>query len=215
MCSLRIWGPRRMSPFIFSIWRVFLQQSPYVQNARIRVQGPLSLSCSSIQSHEGTQWVLASLVSSIISVRTIISNLTLITVWKNVFHLTRPSFSTALAETRSNFIRHKGLVEEQANLLRFDQFRRDHEKAELQFAQHEKVEIQRQQMETLEWLAMTSETTPATDQELYASKRKGNPTSGQWLSSCRVYQEWIDPQTTHIPCIWLNGKPGAGMRLCL
>jgi len=67
-------------------------------------------------------------------------------------------------------------------------------------------------MEVLEWLAMTStETTPATDQEYYASKRKDYPASGQWLSSCCEYQEWINPQTTHIPCIWLNGKPGAGM----
>ena len=68
----------------------------------------------------------------------------------------------------------------------------------------------------MERLAMTStDATPAIDQEYYAGKRKDYPASGHWLSRCRDYQEWIDPQTTHIPCIWLNGKPGAGMRLLL
>ena len=148
--------------------------------------------------------------------RTIFSELTLIAVWKSVFHLTRPSFSAALAEIRTNFLRHRGLVEEQAHLLQFDLFRRYHENAELHFKQQEKDEIKRQKMEVMEWLAMaTTETTPATDQEYYASKRKDYPASGQWLSRCREYQEWVDPQTTHIPCIWLNGKPGAGMRLFL
>ena len=61
----------------------------------------------------------------------------------------------------------------------------------------------------------STETTPATDQEYYVSKRKDYHASGQWLSSCHEYQEWIDPQTTHIPCIWLNGRPGAGMGLWL
>ena len=148
--------------------------------------------------------------------KTISLGLTLITVWRAVFHITRPSFSAALAAICTNFLRHKDLVERQANLLHFDLFCRHHEEAELQFKKQEEAEIQRQQMEVLEWLAMAStETTPATDQEYYASKRKDYPASGQWLSSCREYQEWIDPQTTHIPCIWLNGKPGAGMGLCL
>ena len=137
-------------------------------------------------------------------------------MWRTVFNLTRPSFSAALSEIRTNFLRHKDLVEKQANLLHFDLFRKHHEEAELRFKQQEKVEIQKQQMEVMEWLTMTStETTPATDQEYYASKRRDYPASGQWLSCCREYQEWIDPQTTHIPCIWLNGKPGAGMRLLL
>ena len=121
-----------------------------------------------------------------------------------------------LADIRTNLLRHKDLVEKQASLLHFDLFRRQHEEAELRFKQQEKVEIQRQKMEVMEWLAMTSvEATPAKDQEYYAGKRKDYPASGQWLSSCREYQEWIDPQTTHISCIWLNGKPGAGMGLLL
>ena len=141
---------------------------------------------------------------------------TQITVWRTVFDITRPSFTAALAEIRTNFLRHKDLVEKQANLLHFDSFHRHHEEAELHFKQQEKVEIQRQKLEVMDWLAMTStETSPATDQEHHASKRKDYPASGQWLSRCREYQEWIDHQTTHIPCIWLNGKPGAGMRLFL
>ena len=151
-------------------------------------------------------------------------------MWRTVFDIARPSFSAALAEIRTNFLHHKDLVEKQANLLHFDQFRRHHEEAELHFdsfrrhheeaelhfKQQEKEQIRKQKLEVMEWLEMTSaETSPATDQEHYASKRKDYPASGQWLSGCREYQEWIDPQTTHIPCIWLNGKPGAGMRLFL
>jgi len=137
-------------------------------------------------------------------------------VWRVVFDIARPKFSAVLADIRTNLLRHKDLVEKQANLLHFDQFRRQHEEAELRFRQQEKVEIQRQKMEVLEWLAMTpTETTPARDQEYYAGKRRDYPTSGQWLSGCREYQEWIDPQTTHISCMWLNGKPGAGMVLRL
>jgi len=135
-----------------------------------------------------------------------------ITVLRIAFDITRPRFSAALAEIRTNFLRHKDLVEKQASLLHFDLFRRYHADAELRFKEQEEAEIQKQKMEVMEWLAMAStETTPATDQEYYVSKRKDYPASGQWLSCCREYQEWIDPQTTHISCIWLTGKPGAGI----
>ena len=141
---------------------------------------------------------------------------TYLSVWRTVFDITHPGFSAALAEIRTNFLHHKDLVEKQANLLHFDSFRRHHEEAESRFKQQEKEEIRKQKLEVMEWLEMTSaETSPATDQDCYASKRKDYPASGQWLSHCHGYQEWIDPQTTHIPCIWLNGKPGAGMRLFL
>jgi len=144
----------------------------------------------------------------------VFSELTHATVWIAVFDIARPKFSAVLADIRISLLRHKDLVEKQANLLQFEEFRKQYEMSELRFREQEKVEIQRQQMEALEWLAMTpTETMPTGDQEYYASKRRDYPASGQWLSSCHVYQEWIDPQTTHISCIWLNGKPGAGMGL--
>jgi len=135
-----------------------------------------------------------------------------VTVWRVVFDIARAKFSAVLADIRTNLLRHKDLVEKQANLLHFDQFRRQHEKAELRFRQQGKVEIRRQKMEVLKWLAMApKETTTAGDQEYYAGKRKDYPTSGQWLSRCCEYQEWTDPQKSHISCMWLNGKPGVGM----
>jgi len=138
--------------------------------------------------------------------------LTHIIVWRTVFDIARPKFSAMLADIRTNLLRHKDLVEKEASLLHFDLFRRQYEEGELRFKQQEKKEIQRQRMEVLEWLEITpTATTPATDQEYYANKRRDYPASGQWLSSCCEYQEWLDPQTTHISCIWLNGKPGAGM----
>ena len=70
-----------------------------------------------------------------------------------------------------NVCLYKDLVEKQANLLHsihsIDTMKRQNYSSSKQ----EKVEIQRQEMEVIEWLAMAStETTPATDQEYYASK---------------------------------------------
>lgn len=50
-----------------------------------------------------------------------------------------------------------------------------------------------------------------TDQEHAAEIRRDFPEAGRWLLLRDQVKEWMDPLSTKIPLLWLNGIPGAGM----
>lgn len=132
------------------------------------------------------------------------------TEWKEIFSITWSGFQPALQEIRTNLLRHKSLVENQASLLQFEEFRKAYEVAESHFQNIERTERLRQTQELLEWLGMTGNSSPITDHERFTDIWKDYSSSGQWLHNCDGYRKLCDPNAD-VPAVWLHGIPGSGM----
>ena len=71
----------------------------------------------------------------------------------------------------------------------------------------EEAERDKRMLSVINWLS------PADvdhDQEALVAVRQEHPGSGLWLFANDQVKTWIDPDSSLVPCLWLNGIPGAG-----
>jgi hypothetical protein len=61
--------------------------------------------------------------------------------------------------------------------------------------------------EVMTWLSAHD---AISDQESAAKIRREHPLTGLWLLQERQVKTWLDPQTSLVLMLWMNGKPGAG-----
>lgn len=128
-------------------------------------------------------------------------------MWKQIFHATWKTFRPKFQATLSNLQRHKILLENQANLLFFQQYQVDREKTELEFRNIEHQTELNRQSAVANWLAQADS---ESDQRVAASVRQENSGSGRWLLEQQQMKRWLDPKYTLLPLLWINGRPGAG-----
>ena len=62
-------------------------------------------------------------------------------------------------------------------------------------------------LSVLNWLSSTDVNL---DQETYIAIREDDPDSGLWILHNEKIKAWANPDSALIPCLWLNGIPGAG-----
>lgn len=68
-------------------------------------------------------------------------------------------------------------------------------------------EEKRRRREVYSWLAAADS---AEDQETATETRSKYPTTGSWIFRELLVKTWCDPSSQSEPCLWINGKPGAG-----
>ena len=59
----------------------------------------------------------------------------------------------------------------------------------------------------MNWLSSTDVNL---DQETHVAVRDEDPGSGLWILHNEKIKAWANPDSVLIPCLWLNGIPGAG-----
>jgi len=107
----------------------------------------------------------------------------------------------------SSLSRHKVLVESQASLEEYEQSQAARLVAQNNFDQIAKAERNRR------FLAITEKihaATSLTDHEYLLEILKEYPRTGRWILDCATLKDWMNPSSTKVPLLWLNGIPGAG-----
>jgi hypothetical protein len=97
-------------------------------------------------------------------------------------------------------------VENQASLIHFEQYQEDRIKTEANFRKIQEEGNRHQQMTVANWLSAAGSTA---DQRLESSRIRC-PQSGLWLLQDGQVKRWMDSSYPLSPCLWINGKPGAG-----
>jgi hypothetical protein len=128
-------------------------------------------------------------------------------VWKQVFHAVWKTFRTRFDAILLNLQRHKQLLESQAHLIHWAQYREDRAKTKANFQKIQDEGYLRQQLAVSNWLCAANS---AADQDQASSARAEYPRSGHWLLGETAVKKWMDPSFPLSPFLWVNGKPGAG-----
>jgi hypothetical protein len=131
-------------------------------------------------------------------------------VWKQLFHATWKTFRTKFSGILANLRRHKLLVESQANIIQFEEIQRARTAAEAHVRALQEAELKNMQVVLRSWLSAASSDM---DQENAAKVRGDYPNTGRWLLTKDLVRSWCEPNSSSIPLLWLNGKPGAGMKI--
>ncbi|KAF4535903.1 Ankyrin repeat protein [Lasiodiplodia theobromae] len=142
-------------------------------------------------------------------------------VWKQLFHATWKTFRTDFQAILKSLQSHKRLLDSQGILIGAQEIQKVREQIEngIQESQiiREQIENERQQRQKDEetrrrrevstWLAAADS---IEDQETATEARSKYPTSGVWMVRERLVTRWCDLHSQSEPCLWINGKPGAG-----
>ena len=79
------------------------------------------------------------------------------------------------------------------------------------FAAIEMADRQNKRITVTNWLSAAD---ARLDQEVSASIRCDNPSTGLWVLQDDKMKPWLDPNNQMSPMLWMNGMPGAGMSRC-
>ena len=108
---------------------------------------------------------------------------------------------------RDSFIRHRSLLESEANLAHFEEAQIAREQAIDAQLKAEESQQRKLMIDVDAWLA------PAgckRDHERYLVIQHEYPNTGNWLLRARQVRKWLDPLCSDVPVVWLYGIPGAG-----
>ena len=111
---------------------------------------------------------------------------------------------------RDNFIRHKSLLESEANLAHFEEAQIAREQAMDAQLKAEKSQQRKLMIDVDAWLAPGG---CKRDHERYLAIQHDYPNTGNWLLKALQVKKWLDPLCTDVPVVWPYGIPGAGKRV--
>jgi len=99
------------------------------------------------------------------------------------------------------------LIESQANVLEIQAAQAARSNAEEAFKQMFLAQRNTQYNGTQDWLSAVNMNI---DHEGYSAVRQEHPSAGKWMLTNDKIKSWLDPDSSTISRIWLNGIPGAG-----
>lgn len=126
--------------------------------------------------------------------------------WRQLFRSVWKDFKTRFQNILDDLRRYRSLIETQANLIQIQESQREHSRNRESFSKMEEAERDKRMLSVINWLS------PADvdhDQEALVAVRQEHPGSGLWLFANDQVKTWIDPDSSLVPCLWLNGIPGA------
>lgn len=132
--------------------------------------------------------------------------------WKHLFKSAWKDFKTSFQHILDDLSRHKLLVESQANLIQIQEAQADRAFIRNQFNMAEDANRQKRYLDVMNWLSAADS---VIDQEAAARVRSEVPSTGQWILQDAKVKAWVDPNSSLIPILWMNGIPGAGMSFIL
>ncbi len=130
------------------------------------------------------------------------------TAWKQFFRSSWKTFNTNFQCILSNLSRHKNLIESQASLAEYEQAKLARLAAQNSFEQTAKGEKSRRLTAVIEKVHPPN---ILNDHEQAVEVRQEYPETGRWILRSDQLKRWMDPLTTDVPVLWVNGIPGAGM----
>ena len=130
------------------------------------------------------------------------------TAWKQLFRSSWKTFKTNFQCILSNLSRHKTLIESQASLAEYEQAKLARLAAQNSFEQIAKGEKSRRLTAVIEKVHPPN---CLNDHEQAVEVRQEYPETGKWILRSDQLKQWMDPLSTDVPVLWVNGIPGAGM----
>jgi hypothetical protein len=101
-------------------------------------------------------------------------------------------------------------VESQANLIQYQQSQAERASTRNSFAILEDGERKNKLLGVINWLSAADS---ILDQEASKVMRNEYRGAGRWVFEDQKMKAWIDPRNLMVPILWMNGIPGAGMKL--
>ena len=128
-------------------------------------------------------------------------------VWRQIFRSTWNDFKTRFQHIIDSLRRHGSLVESQANALQIQNYQAESAQIQATLTKLEDTDRKEKWVSVLNWLSSTD---VKLDQEIYMTVRDEVPDSGLWILHNEKIKTWANLDSSLIPCLWLNGIPGAG-----
>lgn len=128
-------------------------------------------------------------------------------VWRQIFRSAWNDFNTRFQHIIDSLRRHGSLVESQANIIQIQNCQTESARLSAALTKLEDTDHKEKRLSTLNWLSSTDANL---DQESYIAVRDEDPDSGLWILHNEKIRIWANPDSALIPCLWVNGIPGAG-----
>lgn len=103
--------------------------------------------------------------------------------------------------------RHKCLIESQANILQIQQSQAARAAADQDFQRVFLGQRREQYLATQNWLSAVN---MKEIHEGFSNLRREYPSTGQWILKHESIKLWLDPDSSAVSPVWINGIPGAG-----
>ncbi|KAL8789346.1 MAG: hypothetical protein Q9195_006873 [Heterodermia aff. obscurata] len=103
--------------------------------------------------------------------------------------------------------RHGSLVESQANIIQIQNYQAESVRLQATLTRLEDTDHKEKTLSVLNWLSSADVNL---DQENYGAVRDEDPNSALWILHNEKIRTWANIDSALIPCLWLNGIPGAG-----
>ena len=128
-------------------------------------------------------------------------------MWKQLFRSAWKDFAARFQHILDDLCRHKALIETQASPTQIQETQTERAYLQNQFNMTEDNRRMRTQLDVINWISAVDS---ILDQEAAMAIRQDHPTSGQWLLDDKKMRAWMDPSSSLIQFLWMNGIPGAG-----
>lgn len=133
---------------------------------------------------------------------------TLITLgWRKVFRASWAEFTYHLQPIKESIARSRRSIENNISITEFEQIQTLRVDALHTFQTSKTAQVAYHRATVLQWLA------PFDCQHEHNKHRKMRSickSPGGWLLGNPKLKDWMDPELSHTPLLWLNGIPGAG-----
>ncbi|KAH8812890.1 hypothetical protein F5884DRAFT_318007 [Xylogone sp. PMI_703] len=126
---------------------------------------------------------------------------------EQIFRAAWKTFKSRFQHILQDLLRHKLLIESQANALAIQEAQADRVTTWEAFKQIFVAQRNTQYLATQEWLSAVN---MKVNQEGYAAIRHEYANTGKWVLTNNHVKSWLDPDNGTVSRIWLNGIPGAG-----
>ena len=124
-----------------------------------------------------------------------------------VFQATWKNLRTKFSRIIKSFQSHRLLLESQANLLQFAEFRQSQSDAQMTYRSLKGAEDRKKRFVVRDWLSAAS---TAEDQYNHRMDRAEYQDTGRWILKNALIRAWCDHTIPSTPTLWLSGIPGAG-----
>ncbi|KAH9212710.1 hypothetical protein DL95DRAFT_508617 [Leptodontidium sp. 2 PMI_412] len=127
--------------------------------------------------------------------------------WRNLFKSAWKDFQTTFKHILEDLARHKRLIESQGTLIELQEAQASRAFSREQFHKSEEAHREKRYLDVLNWLSAADS---IIDQEAALKVRKDLPMTGQWILRDPKVKTWLDPTSSLVTTLWMNGIPGAG-----
>jgi hypothetical protein len=124
-----------------------------------------------------------------------------------LFTATWKDFQESFKPILNDLLRHRELIESTASLEQIQESRDARAQFQASFAALETEQNHKKILAVVNWLSAADS---YVDHEAFVVTRLEIPDTGQWILDESKIKNWLDPNQSSIPVLWLNGKPGAG-----